>query len=309
MRTLALSILSAITGALILLGQPASAADVFVLEAIQENTSARWGTATTSLVRDAVTSHGEHRLSRNESTADYVLQPKLLGLGEGYILTIEKKRGDKVVLAKQVRVSSLDDLDKAAARATNEALASPFPVSSAVTTEVQPEDLNPLETSSSLNEWDRGASPVYDYWTAGIGPFGGNNLDTENILYSIALGHTWDIHPRVAIRALGESAFSTGDEDARLFNVAVGPSYYFMGGNPQNNTKSPYANLDFGYGFGQANNDADINGFSLGLGVGYRFFRTATTGMEVNVRWATLFDPAVGEDNPQIIGARLGVDF
>lgn len=300
--------MKSIMGALILLllsGQQAFAADVFVLDAIQENTSQKWGSATTSLVRDAVTSHGEHRLSRNQSSADFVLQPKLLGLGEGYILTIEKKKGDEVVLAKQVRVSTLDDLDQAAARATSEALSSSAPISSAVTTEAEDLD-NPLETSNTLEDWDRGASPVYNYWTAGIGPFGGNNLDTENILYSLAIGHTWDIHPRVSIRGLGEAAFSTGDEDARIFNLAVGPSYYFMGGN---NERSPYANLDFGYGFGQANNDEDLGGFTLGLGVGYRFFRTATTGMEVNVRWATLFDPAVGDDNPQIIGARLGVDF
>lgn len=285
----------------------ASAADVFVLDATQENTSPRWGTAATSLVRDAVTSHGEHRLSKNQTTADYVLQPKLLGLGEGYILTIEKKRGEQVVLAKQVRVASLDDLDKAAARVTQEALAeTPTNISSAATSPVVEDIENPLETSNTAENWNRDMSPVYNYWTAGIGPFGGNNLDTENILYSVSLGHTWDIHPRVAIRALGEGAFSTGDEDANLFNVGVGPSYYFMGGN---SARSPYANLDFGYGFGEANNDEDIAGFSLGLGVGYRFFRTATTGMEVNVRWATLFDPAVGDDNPQIIGARLGVDF
>lgn len=293
--------------ALMCVGHSAFAADVFVQDAIQENTSSKWGTATTSLVRDAVTSEGEHRLSRNQAGAEYVLQPKLLGLNDGYILTIEKRRGDKVVLAKQVRLSSLDELNNAATRATHEALADATPISSATTSDVEVIELdNPLETTNRVDKWDRDYSPVYDYWTAGVGPFGGNNLDTKNILYSMALGHTWDIHPRVAIRALGEAAFSTGDEDARIFNVAVGPSYYFMGGD---NARSPYANLDFGYGFGQANNDEDLSGFSLGLGVGYRFFRTATTGMEINVRWATLFDPAVGEDNPQIIGARLGVDF
>ena len=73
----------------------ASAADVFVLDATRENTSPRWGTAATSLVRDAVTSHGEHRLSKNKTTADFVLQPKLLGLGEGYVLTIEKNVASK----------------------------------------------------------------------------------------------------------------------------------------------------------------------------------------------------------------------
>lgn len=297
-----------ITGALLLLlmmVQPALAADVFVQDAIPENTSAKWGAATTSLVRDAVTEHGEHRLSKNQSSADYVLQPKLLGLGDGYILTIEKKRGDKVVLAKQVRLANLDHLDQAASRATQEALSSSAPIASAATIEVI-EIGDPLQTSNTVDRWGRGATPIYNYWTAGIGPFGGNNLDTENILYSVAVGHTWDIHPRVSIRGLGEGAFSTGDEDARILNIAVGPSYYFMGGN---NARSPYANLDFGYGFGQANNDEDIGGFSLGLGVGYRFFRTATTGMEINLRWTTLFDPAVGDDNPQIIGARLGVDF
>lgn len=289
---------------LLTVAQQAFAADVFVQEAIQDNAPSKWGTATTSLVRDAVTSHGEHRLSRNQTSADYVLQPKLLGLGDGYVLTIEKKRGGQVVLAKQVRLSSLDELDQAASRATHEALAS-SPIASSSTTEVEVTDL-PMDTSNTLDRWERRPSQVYSYWTAGIGPFSGNNLDTENILYGIALGHTWDIHPRVSIRGLGEAAFSTGDEDARVFNVAVGPSYYFLGGNSE---RSPYANLDFGYGFGQANNDEDLSGFSLGLGVGYRFFRTETTGMEINLRWATLFDPAIGDDNPQIIGARLGVDF
>lgn len=298
MKTILLVLLTA--------GHSAFAANVFVQEAIQENASSKWGTATTSLVRDAVTSHGEHRLSRNQAAADYVLQPKLLGLGESYVLTIEKKRGDQVVLAKQVRLATLDDLDQAAARATHEALAS-SPIASSATTDVENVELdNPLENSNTLEKWDRGPSPVYNYWTAGVGPFGGNNLDTENILYSVALGHTWDIHPRVSIRGLGEAAFSTGNEDAQVFNLAVGPSYYFMGGN---NARSPYANLDFGYGFGQANNNEDLSGFTLGLGIGYRFFRTETTGMEVNLRWATLFDPAIGDDNPQIIGARLGVDF
>jgi hypothetical protein len=302
MRSLVFGI---VLGALLLVSPRVLAADVYVLEAIQENTTPRWGTATTSLVRDAVTAGGKHTLTKTEAMADFVLQPKLLGLGEEYVLTIEKRRGNQVVLANQVRVSNLDDLDKATARATREVLEGQSNIISSTTLPSEPVT-NPLETASRTEDWDRGVTPIYNYWTAGVGPFGGNNLDTDNILYSIALGRTWDIHPRVAIKALGEAAFSTGEEDANLFNIGVGPSYYFMRDNA---AQSPYANLDFGYGFGQANNNKDINGFSLGLGVGYRFFRTATTGMEISARWATIFDPAVDNDNPQIIGARLGVDF
>lgn len=307
MRNFSLLFLSVATGVLMLVSQSAKADYVYVLDAIQENTSSRFGNATTSLVKDAVADSGDHQLVRNQATADYVLQPKLLGLGDGYILTIEKRRGGHVVLAKQVRVASLDDLDRAAARATNEVLTSPT-ISSATTTTVEEPRVieNPVENVNTLNDWDRGATPVYDFWTAGIGPFGGTNLNTKNIMYSASLGHTWDIHPKVAIRALGEAAFSTGDEDAKFFNVSVGPAYYFSTGK---NAQSPYANLDFGYGFGNANHDDDMNGFTLGLGLGYRFFRTATTGMEVNLRWATLFDPVIDDGNPQIIGARLGVDF
>lgn len=297
MGKLTLLFISALSSAFIFTGPNAKADNVYVMDAIQSNTALRYGDATTSLVKDAVTDSGDHHLVRNQSSADYILQPKLLGLGDGYILTIEKRRGSQTVLAKQVRISSLDDLDKATRRATDEVLTTPVMSGATV------EDVQNVNTAS---DWDRGVTPVYSFWKASVGPFGGTNLDTKKVLYSIALGHTWDIHPRVSVDAQAEAAFSTANEKAKLFNVAVGPSYYFTEGK---NAQSPFASLDFGYGFGTANNDQSMNGFSLGVGLGYRFFRTATAGMELDLRWATLFDPVVNDGNPQIIGARLGVDF
>src|SRR5689334_8027729 len=122
MKKIMLLFVSVLTSAFALVGQDAKADNVYVMDAIQSNTAVRYGDATTSLVKDAVTDSGDHHLVRNQSAADYILQPKLLGLGDGYILTIEKRRGSQTVLAKQVRISSLDDLDKAAQRATNEVL-------------------------------------------------------------------------------------------------------------------------------------------------------------------------------------------
>lgn len=137
-RTFWLGLVLVLLVVFLLISPRALATDVYVADTIQDKKMQPWGTATTNSIKDSIKSSELHRLVPAK-TAEYILQPKLLKLGDkggsGYILTIEKRRGDEIVMANQIRLSSLDELNKASAKATREILEGNPDISSATTME------------------------------------------------------------------------------------------------------------------------------------------------------------------------------
>lgn len=338
---------------LLLTAGSVQAADIFVDETVlQSGVTQQEADTVHDLVRNSISTAGGDKVVKSEGEADFTLQPRLMKLEDSYILTIERREGEEITYASQVKAESLTGLERAARRATLAAVNAPAsgqqPEEQSVagtTQEDQPQDAQQQEGSQSAATGEAAdeqqqaqqqdeaakkerpsiidpeparafsatrpgaqlnpASRPYRHFTVGAGPFIPRRLNTDDLFYGLSVGHSWDVHPRASVKLLGEASFTTGDEDAYLYNLAAGGSYFFW---PTNNGVA-YVTGDVGYGLAQSAIDEDLDGFSVGTGVGFQFLRTDKTSLDLLLRYAILADEAEEEDFPQLVGVRLGVNF
>jgi hypothetical protein len=333
------------------LAPQAQAAEYFIRDAIAENVSSEQADAATSLVRSAVAADGVNSVVANEAIADYVLQPKLLKLGDSYVLTVEKKRGTETLYASQAKASSFESLDRAARTATVTAINEPptratarqlassstpstdnradiranEPMAAAPFT-AQPAGVAPMDqpmevnasspvvsaapaagTTQASGQQFRALGAKKDYWTVGIGPFISRHLRSDDLMYDIGGGHVWDIHPQASIKAMAEANFSSGKGAASYYNLSGGVNYFLY--QAPGMEGAPYLTGDIGYGHARTDLGNTAEGFSFGTGIGYQFFRTSATTLDLLLRLNMI--ASVAEDNsyPSVLGARLAVNF
>lgn len=314
----------------VLLGaMPASAADIFIADTIvQSGATQDEADSVHQLVHNSVVTMGQDRVVEDEMRSDFTLQPRLMKLGDSYILTVERRRGDEILYASQVKANTVRELDRASRRATMAALNDPsirggqeyaagndvdsFDDSrSASTTET--EDNRPMIGTAPADARSvsrpgyqlNPGSRQYRYWSLGLGPALMRRVETDDLFYSLSAAHLWDIHPRASVKVLGEANFSTGREDASMYNLGAGASWFFL---PSANGAA-YVTGDLGYGFAESALGNDADGFTFGTGVGYQFFRTSRTTMDVLLRYAVLTNELEEDGFPQLLGARLAVNF
>ncbi len=315
----------------VLLGAaPAVAADIFVTDTIvQSGATQEEADSVHQLVHNSVVRMGRDRVVEDEGRAEFTLQPRLMKLGDSYILTVERRRGDEIVYASQVKAGDVGELDRAARRATMAALNDPsirgdeeyaandapeFGSRSAATSETDEQRPDPIGAAAAAAGARSSARPgyqlnpgnkMYRYWSLGLGPALMRRVETDDLFYSLSAAHLWDIHPRASVKVLGEANFSTGREDASMYNLAAGASWFFL---PTANGAA-YLTGDLGYGFAESAIGNDADGFTFGTGVGYQFFRTSRTTMDVLLRYAVLTKELEEDGFPQLLGARLAVNF
>jgi hypothetical protein len=319
----------------------AFAANFFVQDTVvDDGIDAEAARVATNLVKNAVAARAADQLVADEYRASYVLQPRLMRLGDSWILTVEKIRGQETLFAAQTKVRRIDQLDQAARSATSAAIDEPslqegprnlagvqadpaIPYRVAPSTRdriivVDPSgsvsgtttDLESARSSGEIRS-DRAADlwPAerkVSYWTIGIGPFLSRRLESDSVMYNFALGHTWDINPRASVKAIGEANFSSSGDGARFFNLAAGANYFFP---TRDVDTSPYVTADIGYGFATNVSRDEAEGFSFGTGVGFQFFRTTETTLDLLLRYAVIFDNVNGDGNPGVAGLRMAVNF
>ncbi|MES2963938.1 MAG: hypothetical protein V4760_08610 [Bdellovibrionota bacterium] len=337
MRFIAFALVSTLTVALSPLA--ADAASFYVRDTHAQNGISQQDARTvTSLVRTAVSSRSGDELAVDPNSADYELQPSLLMLGESYLFTVEKIRGQQVLFAAQSKLERIDQLDVASRSTTTAAIeepslpkrpvvaqqipsnptyiyqvpaAQPPTVVSGTTQAVQPQVINvaPAPGTAVIQSQTPSLLPgrKMGYWTVGFGPFVPRKLGSDKAMYGVSAGRVWDVNPRASVKIIGEGTFSSGSEGARFFDVAAGANYFLSQSNAET---APYVTADFGYGIADDVADRSAEGFSFGTGFGIQFFRTTETTLDVLLRYAVILDDVEGtSSNPSIFGARLAVNF
>jgi hypothetical protein len=339
---------------LTLLGQGAHAATYFVaLTNAAPEITTQTARATTDLVKNAVSNRAGDMIVEDEYRADFTLQPKLMKLGEDFILTVEKRRGTQIQFVAQSKAFSVEQLDRAAQSATDAAIeqsrmapreavagnhlaqpqspqspqsqmpgqsapyqaysAPPPPPLAAAGTASGAINPAPAPAAPIANESRVGqpAMPDYansrsDHWTIGVGPFIPRRMGTTKVMYDVSAGHIWDVNPLVSVKAIGEVSLSSGGDNASFFNAGVGANYYL----PGSIEAAPYVTADMGYGLARDAGGNTGEGFSVGTGVGYQFFRNTETTMDLLVRYnAILSGIQNGDGSPSVFGVRLAVNF
>lgn len=313
-----------------LVALPAMAADIFIAEPIVQSGATRdEAQSVHQLISNTVTTMGQDKVVSKEADADFTLQPRLMKLGDSYVLTVERRSGDEIIYASQVKANSIGDLDRASRRATMAALSERSEqrgeeyaaegevdqgTQSGATAEGEPmpqeERPQPFRAAEAESRTRPGyqlnpAGRSYRYWSVGLGPALMRRVETDDLFYSLSASHIWDVHPRASFKILGEANFSTGTEDASMYNLGAGASWFFL---PAANGVA-YITGDVGYGFAESALNNDTDGITFGTGVGYQFFRTSKTTLDLLFRYAVLTSELEEEGFPQVLGARLAVNF
>ena len=246
-----------------------------------------------NLVSSAVSSAGA-TLSADQSSADYALKTELIKLGGAYVLTVSKVRGNAVTFSSRQKAASADGLDDAADRAVRAAILSVSTKTDVRVGEIKPEEENTLHRRINSR------SSMY----LGFGPAGLVSMGESRLSYDLAIGHYWEVSPQAEIKVIGDIV-SSGDMKTYFAMGQLGLDYFLTDGD-----SSPYvgAGLGFGGSASASSSATTIGGLAANAGLGYQFFRTASTHFDVFAGYFTIFgNNTIGA--PGAYSLRIGVLF
>ena len=246
-----------------------------------------------SLITSAVSNAGG-QVATSPATADFVLKSEVVKLGQAYVLTVTRMKNDAPLNSSRQKAAAVEELDDAADRAVRAAMLSTQPKKDLRVGEVKQREEDQLRRRiKSLNL-------VY----FGIGPATFNNMGTQPLSYDLALGYNWEVTPNSAIRILADGVMSN-DWKSYFADLELGLNYMFT-----DEASSPYVGglLGFGFSGSNASSATTIGGFSGTIGLGWLFFRTSSTQLDLFASYSTIFgNNTIGA--PGVYGLRVGVLF
>jgi len=252
-------------------------------------------TAATELISTSVTEVSSNRVVEQAAQADLILRPKLIRLGEAYILSLTKTNKEgQILFSSQLKAEKIDELDKVAQRLTRSVLES----------ETGKEGIRVGEITNEEAKEGTQRRPVRNATYFGFGGSTFSNLGSSGIGYNFGLAYSWDIN-RARIKILsewninGNSFFASG---------GLGANYFFT-----LTDLAPYIAADFGAGAAKLEaggilSGQAIGGFVVGVGTGIEFFRTSAINLDLGFRAGFLLNSnTLGM--PAVYSLRLGVYF
>ncbi len=265
----------------------------YVQETSAINVSKEDAQAVTELIRSSVSESTKHQAVTTGANASYTLKPKILKLGNSYMLTIDKVKNDQVIFSTQMKASSIEELDRVSKRVVRAVIDQ---VSAGSDSRV--EDL----TQSEIAEHKR--RETLKRWYFGLGPSFTNNLNNNGSLFGWDVSFNWEM-PDAALKIFMEGA------GAAMFDFGIGGNYYFS-----NRDQTPLIMATLGYGSTTKQKDPNVSpysdegtpGFILGTGLGYQFFRTSSVVLELLGHYSIMLNKnSIG--TPSIYGFRVGLYF
>lgn len=253
------------------------------------------------IVRLSVNEISGAQVVDSEKQAGAILESKLLKLGSAYVFGMSKIRGGQVVFTQQARSKSIEDMDTVAAR-----------VSRAVVNEVKFEnDTRVTDVTEDQVKRSSRRIEATRQWSFGLGPGGGMAVNSSKVGTFWHIGYQWGLDANYAL-SLAYEGVSVKDTSASLGNLQIGLDYVFNDHNA-----SPYISGGFGYGSASAettnkgffnSSDDNASGFTLGVGAGYKFFRSSTVNLGVGARYWVVLD-TTSQGTPSAWATALTVYF
>lgn len=248
----------------------------------------------TDLISSAVNNVSTNTVVDQPNKADFILRPKLIRLGEAYVMSLSKVQDGQQVFSSQLKAAQMDELDKVSQRLTRAVLEGKRAESDARVGEVTNEEAK----EGTQRRPARGSA----YLSFGGSTFG--NLNSSGIGYSLGLGYSFDVN-RVRLKLMGEANVNGA---AFLMSGGLGGNYFFSLGDI-----SPYLSADFGLGAakidgGGAFSGELVGGFVAGVGAGVELLRTSSINLDLGFRVGFLFH-ANSLGMPQVYSLRLGLYF
>jgi hypothetical protein len=247
----------------------------------------------TELVQSSVPEVSSNEVINQASRADFVLQPRLIRLGQAYLMTLSKVKNGEVLYSTQLKAERIDELDKVAKRITRSVLEGKSATKTPRVGEI---------TDQEAKEGTQ-RRPTRKAFYLGFGGASLQNLNTTGLGYSLGAAYTWDVNT-IRIKLLGE-----GDVNGSAFfvNGGLGANYYLS-----LEDVAPYLSFDFGGGAAKIDRGMlegqTVGGFVIGAGAGVEILRTASVNLDLGFRAAFMLNQnEIGR--PEAISFRLGIYF
>jgi hypothetical protein len=271
----------------------AFAAQVYVEAATGSGVNSEDLTTTTSLVQSSVTDVSSNTLVEQPGQADVVLRPKLMRLGEAYILSISKVKNGQVIASSQLKAAHMSELDKVAERLTRSVLLGENASKNSRVGEITDEEAH----EGTQRRPTRGETYI------GLGGAEFGNLNTTGIGYGFGIAHAWDMN-QALLKIQGEGDFNGS---AFFISAGIGGNYFLSTADV-----APYLAADFGLGLAKEDESlfsgATVGGFVVGGGAGVEFFRSSSVNLDLSFRiGALLHENDFGD--PRVLSLRLGLYF
>lgn len=275
----------------------AMAESYYVKPIVSSGLSATDADSVYQLVQAAVSEAGA-TLANNEGSADAALEPKVMRLGSSFILSVSKVRHGSIVFSQKAHAATIEDMDTVANRVVRAVIKE-----KRFETDTKVSDVTEDEKTRGMRRKD-----VVSQWFLGFGPAYSTNLNTTNMGLNLEVGYSWGIDPQAAIRLQADFG-NMSQSDALYTNFNLGVDYFLS----ENNT-SPFVQVDFGYGGVTADDQNAIlssdraSGFTVGAGLGVRFFRASRVNLGLTLHEAFLL-AKTSKGNPGITTLTLAVYF
>jgi hypothetical protein len=285
---------SAFIPLLVLVSSAAQAAQVYVAPATGSGVSPSDLETTTELIQTAVPDVSSNTITNDQDKADLILQPRVVRLGEAYILSLSKIQNGETVYSSELKAAHIEELDKVSERLTRSVLAGERAKS------------NPRVGEITDEEAKQGTQrrPVRTENYIGFGGTTLGNLNTNGTGYSIGLAHGWDVNSAV-LKIMGEGDFNGS---AFFASAGIGADYFLSMSDV-----APYLSADFGGGVAKVDAGSEfsgqtIGGFVVGGGAGVRLLRTSAVNLDIGFH----ADFLLRNNNyglPQALSLRVGIYF
>jgi hypothetical protein len=234
--------------------------------------------------------------------ADFQIEGQVIMIGQSVVLVLQKFGAEQILYSDRMKAQRIEEIDTIVGRLVEAALLDQNVESTVKIGEISDREMTLVQKRTATRNFE----------LTGIGPFKFINLDTELLGYHIALGSIREVTPNAAIRTVFEGTFRFSNPDSfnsdnkdsesiYLASMNIGGLYYFT-----SHSTSPYISGSFGYGGAYSTNTETSWGLTVGAEVGIAWFRTASSQMQLGLKYMMLANEnQIG--NPQSIGLALSI--
>lgn len=167
------------------------------------------------------------------------------------------------------------------------------------------------ESSAPVNESMATAPRGIDNrgsWNLTAGPALTLGLESDNVLYGVSGGYTFNLTPELGARAFADANIGSGTDSAQFLSIGAAAKLG-MGNVIGQQTSRAYLLGDVALASARnADTDNSETGVALGAGVGYNFLRTQRTDIDLLLRYSLMLSE-VDDKLPSLLTARVGVNF
>ncbi len=145
-------------------------------------------------------------------------------------------------------------------------------------------------------------------WNLTAGPALTLGLESDNVLYGVSGGYTFNLTPELGARVFADANIGSGEDSAQF--LALGTAAKLgMGDRIGQQISRAYLLGDVALASARnADTDNSETGVAVGAGVGYNFLRTERTDIDLLLRYSLMLSE-VDDKLPSLLTARVGVNF